>query len=408
MSHIKFACPYCSQSLEAPSDMAGETLSCPACQKQITVPRPTRPPATIQRPHPSHIAQPKPQLKTFTPAQPPPRPKSPVRWAVAALVFILIAYVAWPYISVWRLYSALRSEDADAISARIDFSSLRASMKDQMNAFFMKEMVNDKEMADNPFAALAVAFLPKMVESIVDAYVTPAGVTQMFETGAFKSGKKAAEKQTPAPAQARLKDVKSAFFSDPTKFLLKTEDVDFVFRLRDWTWKLAEVKLTQSALRSMGPERGLSEDREVDDKPVGWQLRTDVSPIDDSKSYFLSREATEPVGSGFMSSTPTLMVRYKERELEVYVTFGTYLGSDSTPVTVRMGTSPASQEEWGLSTDGKAIFCPTDDSAFVDQLLQNDRLVIRLTPFGESPVTATFDLTGLAEASKPMKAAIQR
>ncbi len=281
-------------------------------------------------------------------------------------------------------------------------------MKDQMNAFVMKEMVNDKEMADNPFAGLAVAFLPKMVESMVDAYVTPAGVAQLFETNAFKSGKKATEKQTPAPAQERLKVVKSAFFSNPTKFLLKTEDADFVFRLRDWTWKLAEVKLTQSALRGMGQERGTAKGQEVDDEPVGWQLRTDVSPIDDTKSYFLSRTAQEPIGSGFMRSTPTLMIRYKERELEVYVTFGTYLGSDKTVVTVRIGESTARQEEWGLSTDGKAIFCPTDDRAFVDQLIQNDRLVLRLTPFGESPVTATFDLTGLSEAIKPMTTAFQK
>lgn len=322
---------------------------------------------------------------------------------------MIVAYLAWPYISMWRLYAALRSEDADAISSRIDFPSLRTSLKDQMNAFVMKEMANDKDMVDNPFAGLAVAFLPKMVESMVDAYVTPAGVTQMFETDAFKSGKKSAEKQTPAPASERLKDVKFAFFSNPTKFLLKTEDVDFVFRLRDWTWKLAEVKLTQSALRGMGEESGGdSGEHRVTEKPAGWQLRTDVSPIDDSNSYFLSRDATEPVGSGFMSSTPTLMIRYKERELEVYVTFGEYLGSDSTPVTVRLGASPARQEEWGLSTDGKAIFCPTDDRAFVDQLLRNDRLVIRLTPFGESPVTATFDLTGLSEAFTPMRAAIQR
>lgn len=102
------------------------------------------------------------------------------------------------------------------------------------------------------------------------------------------------------------------------------------------------------------------------------------------------------------------MIRYKERELNVYVTFGSYLGSDSTVVTLRLGQSAAKQEKWSLSTDGKAIFCPTDDRAFVDQLLQNDRLVIRITPFGESPVTATFDLTGLSEAIQPMRQVIQR
>ena len=104
-----------------------------------------------------------------------------------------------------------------------------------------------------------------------------------------------------------------------------------------------------------------------------------------------------------MRSTPTLIIRHKEGELEVYITFGTYLGSDSTSVTVRMGALPAEQSEWGLSTDGKAIFCPTDNAAFVRKLLENDRLVIRLTPYGESPVTSAFDLKGLSEAIQPMK-----
>ncbi len=141
--------------------------------------------------------------------------------------------------------------------------------------------------------------------------------------------------------------------------------------------------------------------------PPGWKLRTDTSPIDDSKSYFLSRDAEEPIGSGFMRSTPTLMIRHKEGELEVYITMGQYLGSDTATVTVRIGSSPATQSEWSLSTDGKAIFYPADHASFVRQLLANDRLVVRLTPFSESPVTATFDLEGLREAINPMMSLIR-
>lgn len=37
-SEIKFLCKHCGQALEADSDMAGETLNCPACKKVIEVP----------------------------------------------------------------------------------------------------------------------------------------------------------------------------------------------------------------------------------------------------------------------------------------------------------------------------------------------------------------------------------
>ncbi|MBL7114695.1 MAG: hypothetical protein ISS35_02925 [Kiritimatiellae bacterium] len=143
------------------------------------------------------------------------------------------------------------------------------------------------------------------------------------------------------------------------------------------------------------------------EKHVGWKIRTDISAIDDSKSYFLSRAAEEPIGSGIFSSTPTLMIRHKEGDLEVFIGFGTYLGSDSITVTHRMGSNPAQHEEWGLSTDGKSIFCPVDAVAFVGQLLVSNRLVVRLTPYGESPVTSTFDLSGLPEAIQPMRSLIR-
>lgn len=52
MNEIRFLCPNCGQSLEAPMDMAGETVECPTCTKGIDVPlssgpsRPTNSSAT--------------------------------------------------------------------------------------------------------------------------------------------------------------------------------------------------------------------------------------------------------------------------------------------------------------------------------------------------------------------------
>ena len=410
MADIKFTCPHCPQPLEAPSDMEGETINCPSCLKQLVIPHIQRvaPPAPARKPIQPLAQISRPKDSTPRPTQ---QRKSPKGKIILLLIVLCLGYIVWPYISVWKLYGAIRAENPEAISDRIDFPSLRISLKEQMNAFVMKEMVNDKNMDDNPFAGLAAVFLPKMVESMVEAYVTPAGITQMFESGAFKAGKPSeGQKTSSEPASERLKKIKFAFFSNPAKFVIKTEDVDFVLRLRDWTWKLTEVRLAQAAMQGIGNnKKATSSSSPVPSTPKdkGWHLRTDISPIDDSKSYFLSREAEEPVGSGFMQSTPTLMIRYKEKALNVFVTVGSYLGSDATEVTVRIGQSPAREEKWSISTDGKAIFCPSEDRAFVLELLQNNRLVIRLTPYGESPVTSTFDLSGLVEAIQPMRSLIE-
>lgn len=38
MSDIAFDCPACGQSLEAPEELAGQTIDCPACGQPLTVP----------------------------------------------------------------------------------------------------------------------------------------------------------------------------------------------------------------------------------------------------------------------------------------------------------------------------------------------------------------------------------
>jgi len=40
MTDIKFTCIHCEQHLEAPNDMAGDRVSCPACSKMLLVPGP--------------------------------------------------------------------------------------------------------------------------------------------------------------------------------------------------------------------------------------------------------------------------------------------------------------------------------------------------------------------------------
>lgn len=64
MKDIRFACPRCTQSLEAAPDMAGQPVECPSCQHSFTVPSPS----------PSVSAVPK---------------RKPSRWPVAVVVFLV-------------------------------------------------------------------------------------------------------------------------------------------------------------------------------------------------------------------------------------------------------------------------------------------------------------------------------
>ena len=48
MDDVRFTCVKCGQTLEAPGEMAGETVECPSCQEALVVPAPAEDPAAAE------------------------------------------------------------------------------------------------------------------------------------------------------------------------------------------------------------------------------------------------------------------------------------------------------------------------------------------------------------------------
>lgn len=162
---------------------------------------------------------------------------------VAIIGGLFAIYVAAaPYITVHQMKSAAESNDGEALSEYIEFPSVRQSLKDQMNAMFMKEMAKD-EMKDNPFAALGAALGGVMVDKMVEAYVTPAGIQQLMAG------------ERPKPEQGGDVGVNSGrkplsdtsmSYESLNKFVVKVkggtgEEGEFVLRRRGIGWKLTDV-----------------------------------------------------------------------------------------------------------------------------------------------------------------------
>ena len=145
-----------------------------------------------------------------------------------------------------------------------------------------------------------------------------------------------------------------------------------------------------------------------DSTPNGrWKLSTEMSPIDDSQTIILRLYADGMVTAGYKKSQPQLYIRYKEARLEAYIAFDFFIGSDGTEVTTRMGDESSRTRQWSTSSDYEAVFFPGDVETFINDLSRVDKFVVRLTPYGESPVTATFTTTGLSEAAKPLLLAVK-
>ena len=168
------------------------------------------------------------------------------RWLGGVAAFFLLAYfVAAPYITVYRMKSAAEKHDGEALSEFIDFPGIRQGLKDQANA-----SISTDAATDNPFGALGSALAGTLIDHMVDAYVTPAGVTRLMAGEKFKPDNKDSGTGGRDPFSGVSMEYESF-----DKFAVTVKDDDgadmkFVLRRRGINWKLTDIHLPPGASRT--------------------------------------------------------------------------------------------------------------------------------------------------------------
>ena len=120
-----------------------------------------------------------------------------------------------------------------------------------------------------------------------------------------------------------------------------------------------------------------------------WVVSESLDPMDDSPRVFALLDAQKQD----IFSDITLIARCSSNRTEVYVDWDDYLADDRQTVAYRFPPTSMRQERWSVSTDNTATFASRPIPLLVSQ-----QLVMRTTPYNESPVTAIFDLTGARHA----------
>lgn len=133
-----------------------------------------------------------------------------------------------------------------------------------------------------------------------------------------------------------------------------------------------------------------------------WQTSKDVDPLNDKEIHYALLEADS--GKGRYGGRVALMVRCRDSRTELYINWNSYLGSETTRTTYRVDKSPAQTSSWGLSTDKKAAFFPGSPVALLKQMADSQTFVANVTPYNESPITATFDTQGAGTALRDIRA----
>jgi Protein of unknown function (DUF2939) len=162
-----------------------------------------------------------------------------VRWLVLLCVAVLLAYGASPYFSFWRFTLAIQSRDAAAISARVDFAAVRASLKKQLVARFANHAGSHKRWSN---------LGPTLIDALVDAYVTPEGIAALLSNPeALKNLKAPREFYFTVGKNVNWSNVKYAFFSGPRSFVVERDGIKLRFHFTGSRWLLYDLDLGLAA-----------------------------------------------------------------------------------------------------------------------------------------------------------------
>lgn len=137
-----------------------------------------------------------------------------------------------------------------------------------------------------------------------------------------------------------------------------------------------------------------------------WIVSTNTSPIDDSKTVTCLLVSDTEYMVGLKTIRPSLFVRYQEGELSVFINCGLFLGTDDISVTHRFGKGSAETSDWVISSNREAAFYKGDMGEFINALTTSDSLIVRMTPYGESPVTMSFSLSGFGKVRETLRATL--
>lgn len=168
--------------------------------------------------------------------------------AVVVAGLVLVTAYASPYWTLHQMRSAIDHHDADGFSDHVDFPSLRESVKGQIMAKIGTGTDKEDAKAD-PFDSVGHAMAIALLNPMVEAAISPAGVIAMIESG--RAGPSKQGSTVDASARSRDKIDYSVSYRSWDKVAVTTKDSDggsFVFKRHGiWDWKLSSIELPEDA-----------------------------------------------------------------------------------------------------------------------------------------------------------------
>jgi len=143
-------------------------------------------------------------------------------------------------------------------------------------------------------------------------------------------------------------------------------------------------------------------------EPVGtgnWLISSDTSTLTDEKNVFLQLSSEEPIPSRYGGNAfpGGLIIRCMENTTAVVFRFNGRFMADIQGygrIEYRLDDLQMARINTTESTDNKALGLWSGGRSipFIKKMLAHDRMIIRATPFNESQITLTYNISGLGNA----------
>jgi type VI secretion system protein VasI len=143
-----------------------------------------------------------------------------------------------------------------------------------------------------------------------------------------------------------------------------------------------------------------------------WAIAEESSKLTDEKTVMLQSLSDEEINCGWNKGAKIkLLLICKEGVTSLIFVTDCHMTSseydDYGTVEYRLDTEKAKKFAGVASTDHKALglWSGAKSIPVIKQMMGKTKLVARMTPFSESPFTATFGVYGLKDAISPLRSA---
>jgi hypothetical protein len=168
------------------------------------------------------------------------------RWPLLATVLSIgLVYVASPYVTLYRLGSAIRGADAATLEALVDWPAVREGIKEDVCDLSVDEPGTMKTGGELP--PFGASFVRGIESNSIDKAVTPQALLAASTTETSPTA------PPPRPRGADV-HVNWAFFDSPTTFLVslqaqgQSDPIKLELDLRDGSWRVMRVWLPAELL----------------------------------------------------------------------------------------------------------------------------------------------------------------